>query len=106
MKKKILSVILLAVSLLFVCSSCLSAEKLLSRLSLMIDEMYDRIDVLEAVSCDCSAKNSDVLSKAQYVRDVIIPAMDALRAIADKLEEICPANIWPVPSYGKLMYNF
>ncbi len=86
--------------------SCRSIERLLSRLSLMIDEMYDRIDVLESVVNERSAVNNSVLEKAQYVRDVILPAMDALRSITDAMEEICPADIWPVPSYGKLMYNF
>lgn len=86
--------------------SCRSVEKLLSKLSEMADEMYDCIDQLECASKGRPASNADIIVKAQYVRDVIIPAMDALRAITDKIEEICPADIWPVPSYGKLMYNF
>ena len=42
---------------------------------------------------------------AYYVRDEILPAMDALRAPCDKLEEICDDEIWPFPTYGKLLFG-
>ena len=86
--------------------SCRSEEKLLMKLSAKIDEMYDKIDVLETVVNDRAVNHIDVLKKAQYVRDVILPAMNELRTVVDGMEEICSADIWPVPSYGKLMYNF
>ena len=86
--------------------SCRSQEKLLAKLSTKIDEMYDKIDVLESVVKDRCSNGVDVLNKAQYVRDVVLSAMNELRFVVDSIEEICSADIWPVPSYGKLMYNF
>ena len=35
----------------------------------------------------------------------VIPAMDALRAPADELEMIVDKEIWPIPTYGELMFE-
>lgn len=42
---------------------------------------------------------------AFFVRDELIPAMDALRAPCDKLETIVSDEAWPFPTYGKLLFG-
>ncbi|WP_304748026.1 glutamine synthetase III family protein [Dubosiella newyorkensis] len=42
---------------------------------------------------------------AAYVRDRIIPAMDALRKPCDKLEMLTGSEYWPFPTYGKLLFG-
>lgn len=46
-------------------------------------------------------------SKAQALayREKVVPAMEALRTPADKLEMIVDKELWPFPSYGDLMFE-
>ncbi len=43
--------------------------------------------------------------RAKAYHDIIMPAMDALRAPIDKAEMIVDKDMWPVPSYGDLMFE-
>ena len=43
--------------------------------------------------------------QAVYYRDVIKTAMDELRAPVDKLEMIVDKEMWPMPSYGDLLFE-
>jgi glutamine synthetase len=39
-----------------------------------------------------------------HVRDHLIPAMAECRAVADRLEQILPEDIWPLPSYTEMLF--
>ena len=41
---------------------------------------------------------------AAYYHDVVIPAMDAVRAEADTLETLTDKSCWPYPIYSDLLY--
>ena len=41
---------------------------------------------------------------ATYYHDVVIPAMNAVRAEADKLEILTDKACWPYPTYSDLLY--
>ena len=43
--------------------------------------------------------------QAAYYRDTVKTAMDALRAPVDKLEMIVDKDLWPMPSYGDLIFE-
>lgn len=43
--------------------------------------------------------------QAVYYRDVVKTAMDALRAPVDELEMIVDKEMWPMPSYGDLIFE-
>ena len=43
--------------------------------------------------------------RAVYYRDVIKTAMEALRAPVDKLEMMVDKDMWPMPSYGDLIFE-
>ena len=38
------------------------------------------------------------------MRDNIIPAMDATRAVADRLERIVADDLWPLPKYSEMLF--
>ena len=48
---------------------------------------------------------SDIAEQARYFHDVVVPAMDALRAPADALELIVDKEMWPFPTYGDLLFE-
>ena len=45
------------------------------------------------------------IKKAFFYRNEIFPIMEALRRPIDELELLVDSNLWPVPTYGELMYK-
>ncbi|MBX3387685.1 MAG: glutamine synthetase III [Phycisphaeraceae bacterium] len=41
---------------------------------------------------------------ARHIKAKVRPAMDALRELADQLEEQVSADLWPIPSYRELLF--
>ena len=46
----------------------------------------------------------DVPNRAEAYRDSVAPAMKALRKIADELETIVDAEVWPLPTYAQMLF--
>ena len=44
-------------------------------------------------------------AKARFYHFDVVPAMEALRALVDKLEMIVDKEAWPMPSYGDLIFE-
>ena len=38
------------------------------------------------------------------MRDNVIPAMDAVREAADKLEKVVADDLWPLPKYSEILF--
>ncbi len=51
----------------------------------------------------CVIEDSE--ERADKIKDIIIPDMDALRVSVDKLEAMTDAAYWPVPTYGELLFG-
>ena len=41
---------------------------------------------------------------AAYMRDTVIPAMDGVREVADRLERIVDSELWPLPRYSEILF--
>ena len=39
-----------------------------------------------------------------YYRQVVVPAMDAVRVHADTLEQLTDKSYWPYPTYSDLLF--
>jgi glutamine synthetase, type III len=48
---------------------------------------------------------TDVTEHARYMHEIIVPAMEALRKPIDTLEMIVDKDLWPMPSYGDLLFE-
>jgi glutamine synthetase len=46
----------------------------------------------------------DVHSKSYHMRDNIVPAMAAVRDVADRLEKVVPDDFWPMPTYREMLF--
>ena len=44
------------------------------------------------------------LDHAAYMRDTVVPAMAAVREVADRLEGIVPDDLWPLPKYAEILF--
>ncbi len=76
----------------------------LEKSSTLLNEAYKACRTLEADKARL-AEFETVEEKALFVKDVIIPDMDALRAPCDELETITDEKAWPFPTYGKLLFG-
>ena len=47
----------------------------------------------------------DIKEMAWAYHDKVVPAMTALRSPVDELELLVDKDIWPVPTYGDLMFE-
>jgi glutamine synthetase len=45
-----------------------------------------------------------IVQESKYMRDVVIPAMDAVREVSDKLEKIVADDLWPLPKYWEMLF--
>ena len=78
-------------------------EKLTGETASLLDEFVDTIFALEAANRD-HPEDVDALEEAKYVQGTVIPAMNAVRDIADKLERIVPDDLWPLPKYSEILF--
>ncbi|MDZ4821755.1 MAG: glutamine synthetase type III, partial [Planctomycetota bacterium] len=46
----------------------------------------------------------DLLAEAKHFYDDVVPAMLAVRGIADQLEQIVADDIWPLPTYREILF--
>ena len=44
------------------------------------------------------------LAEGLHARDHLLPAMDAVRAAADKLESVVADDLWPLPTYQEMLF--
>jgi glutamine synthetase len=78
-------------------------ERLRSELAGLVDEFVTAILGLEAANRE-HPEDVDVLDAAKYVQGAVIPAMDRVRAVADRLERIVPDDLWPLPKYSEILF--
>ena len=38
------------------------------------------------------------------IRDTVIPAMDDVRDVADRLEKLVADDLWPLPKYSEMLF--
>jgi len=80
-----------------------SQVAILEEVTGLITDLQNGIADLEAASAKASAI-SKVDKKARAYRDDVIPAMNATRTAADKLEAIVDAELWPFPTYAEMLF--
>ena len=78
--------------------------ELLRETSALLKETKEALDALHTVAEQAWAME-DGKDKAFFYRRQVIPAMEKLRKPVDKLEMIVDKEIWPMPSYGDLLFE-
>lgn len=48
--------------------------------------------------------DGDVCAHARYARDFVLPAMNTVRSLGDKLETIVADDLWPLPTYREMLF--
>ncbi len=78
--------------------------ELLTRSSVLLKEVNKAMNNLSKLVEELGSK-SDNEEKAKFANRNIVPAMAALRKPVDELEMIVDKEMWPMPSYGDLIFE-
>jgi glutamine synthetase len=70
----------------------------------LIAEFAEAIKELESANLAENQPHGDLLEHGEYMRDTVVPAMEATRAAADKLERIVADDLWPLPKYSEILF--
>jgi glutamine synthetase len=70
----------------------------------MVEELWTAIGVLENANLAENQPDDEALKWSKYMRDKVIPAMDRVRAVADRLESVVADDLWPLPKYSEMLF--
>ena len=77
---------------------------LLKDVSDLLEETKAALAKLVELDAEAAMKEEGA-EQAVFFHEVIMPAMESLRAPVDKLEMIVDKDVWPMPSYGDLIFE-
>jgi glutamine synthetase len=77
-------------------------ETLVSEVEPLVESLHTALLALEKANDHEGPEGG--LKHAKYMRDTVIPAMDGVRAVADRLERIVADNLWPLPKYSEMLF--
>jgi glutamine synthetase len=75
---------------------------LVDECSALVGELVTAIRSLEAANA--GHPHDDAMRHAAYMRDTVLPAMEAVREVADRLERIVADDLWPLPKYSEILF--
>ncbi|HYO42744.1 MAG TPA: glutamine synthetase III [Candidatus Limnocylindrales bacterium] len=71
----------------------------------LTDQLVDAIHALEHAQHEAHSAG-DVPAEARVFCDTVIPAQNALREVADSLELLVADDLWPLPKYRELLFQY
>ncbi len=74
----------------------------ITKLSTNTAALHSQLDTLEQ-SMD-QTPTSDSATRARYMRDTVIPAMNTVRSTVDTLEAFASDQLWPLPTYQEMLF--
>ncbi|HSR16000.1 MAG TPA: glutamine synthetase type III, partial [Gemmatimonadales bacterium] len=76
------------------------AREALADFAALVGKFRKALQALERVS---AVHDEDPMKHARHIRDKVRPAMAEVRGLADQLETIVAADLWPLPTYRELL---
>jgi glutamine synthetase len=70
----------------------------------VVEDFLAAIHELEYANLAENQPDEEPLPWAEYIRDAVIPAMDGVRAVADRLERLVADDLWPLPKYAEILF--
>ena len=81
-----------------------ASDVIVKELNSLCNELYEKQCKLES-DLQNAPSIKKVVECAEFYAHTIIPDMNELRYVADKLEMIVPSKKWPFPVYSDLLFN-
>jgi len=82
-----------------------AVESLCSRVGDLTDRLSDTIETLQHAQHEAHDAGS-VQEEAQAFVAHVIPAQEALRVVVDELETLVADDLWPLPKYRELLFQY
>ncbi|MDR0813085.1 MAG: glutamine synthetase III [Oscillospiraceae bacterium] len=79
-------------------------RKLLDKVSGLGSALGAKLETLQDAVVEVSGIE-DAAEQANAYRNKVFAAMNELRAVADELELLVPEKLWPLPTYGQILYS-
>ena len=79
-------------------------KELLAKVSKLNTAAYKKTEKLEQAVLKAK-EISETQELSMYYKDAVFAAMSELRITVDELETMVPADIWPYPSYGDMLFS-
>ena len=84
--------------------SCAVEEEIITRLSNLVGTAYRTTETLKAEEA-YAASIPESRTRAEYYCNKVLPLMSELRQAVDSMEVLTASDLWPVPTYGDLMFR-
>jgi glutamine synthetase len=78
-------------------------EEAVSETDELLRELWFALSRLESAN-ETHEGEEGSLEHARYMRDAVLPAMDGVREVADRLERIVADDLWPLPKYAEMLF--
>jgi glutamine synthetase len=79
-------------------------EQLIGEVEPLIKELHFALLKLEDANLAENQPDSSPAKWAKYIRDTVIPAMEDVRDVADRLEKFVADDLWPLPKYSEMLF--
>jgi glutamine synthetase len=79
-------------------------DELAEEVAPVIKELHFALRALEDANLAENQDDSTPLKWARYVHDRVIPAMEDVREVADRLEKTVADDLWPLPKYAEMLF--
>ncbi|HXB14255.1 MAG TPA: glutamine synthetase III [Solirubrobacteraceae bacterium] len=70
----------------------------------VIKELHFALRALEDANLAENQDDATPLKWARYVHDRVIPAMEDVREVSDRLEKLVADDLWPLPKYSEMLF--
>ncbi len=79
-----------------------STRALADEVNTVLSQLLIATDKLRKVNADLGGDT--IPEKAVHLSQVVLPEMNKVRELADKLEKMVPDDYWPLPSYREMLF--
>ena len=83
---------------------CRYETGLVRKLSGLLDQIEEKADALEGAA-EAVRGAEDIIEESCMIRDLVLPAMEALRTPCDQAEAVTDKSYWPFPTYADLLFG-
>jgi glutamine synthetase len=79
-------------------------DELIEEIEPVVKELHFALRALEDANLKDNQDDSSPIRWANYMRDRVVPAMEDVREVADRLEGLIPDDLWPLPKYSEMLF--
>jgi glutamine synthetase len=79
-------------------------DELVGEIEPDVKELHYAQRKLEDANLAENHPDSSPQKEAVYMRDTVIPAMEDVREVADRLEKLVADDLWPLPKYSEMLF--